>query len=278
MNRGDASPLLNADDLRAELNTRRIGRTILVLPEVDSTNSYVLDQLTPCRGEAADGTVVFAEHQTAGRGRLGRSWHSPRGASLMFTVLLCRREAWAAARLIMAAGVAVVEGIAEATEVEPVLRWPNDVYSRGRKLAGILVECRAAAAGLRATAIGIGVNCLQHVSHFLPELRATATSLDIEARHPVDRTAVARAALRRLDAWLGDAGGRGPAPELDADQELAAAWRRHSADLGSRVTLLADGRTFTGRILDISPIDGLLLQLDDGGRRLFDPATASRTP
>ncbi len=277
MSRGDASPLLNADALRDGLNTRRVGRTILMLPEVDSTNSYVLDRLASRQGEAADGTVVFAEHQTAGRGRLGRSWHSPRGASLMFTVLLCGREAWPAARLIMAAGVAVVEGIAEATEVEPVLRWPNDVYSRGRKLAGILVECRAAA-DLRTTAIGIGVNCLQHASHFPPELRATATSLDLEARHPVDRTAVARAALRRLDAWVGDAGGRGPAPELEADQGLAAAWRRHSADLGTRVTLLADGRTFTGRILDINPIDGLLLQLDDGGRRLFDPATTSRAP
>ncbi len=277
---GDSvSPLLKVEALQRGLQTRRVGRLIRVLPEVDSTNRFVLEELAEREGESADGAVVFAEHQTAGRGRLGRSWHSPRGASLLFTVLRCGVEAWPAARVIMAAGVAVVEGIAAATEVEPVLRWPNDVYSRGRKLAGILVEQRRIAAGRWATALGVGINCLQHAAHFPPELRSTATSLDLESRHAIDRVAVARAVLERLDMWLGRVEERlGGVDEGGLDEVLAATWRRHSADVGERVTLTADGRTFCGRILDVHPTDGLLLQLDDGGRRHFDPAATSRAP
>ena len=170
----------------------------------------------------------------------------------------------------MAGAVAVAAGIERTTMVEPVIRWPNDLYVCGKKLAGILVEVRRMTESLSAIAIGIGVNCLQHDRHFPPDLRGRATSLDLESSQPVDRPAVARAILRELDGLLDEQRGV-------SDDELAAAWRARSADLGTRVTLLAEGQTFTGRIADVHPQTGLLLQLDTGARREFDPAKTVRS-
>ncbi len=270
MSRPSGSHQLQAADLLEGLQTRRIGRHILVLPEVSSTNSYALETLADEVGTAADGHVVFAEYQTAGRGRLGRAWQSPRGAGLTFTVLLCEDGARTpGARLVMTTAVAVVAGIEEATDVAPVIRWPNDVYVEDRKLAGILLEVRTLKGAVRATAIGIGVNCLQHAAHFPPEIRDRATSLELQASQPVDRAAIAQAILRQLDARLADG-----CPI--SDDQLSADWRAHTADIGAHVTLRQEGHTFSGRILDVHPHAGLLLQLDTGARRQFDPQTTTR--
>jgi BirA family biotin operon repressor/biotin-[acetyl-CoA-carboxylase] ligase len=260
---------LDTAELAMDLGTRRVGRGITVLSEVGSTNDYAFEVLAAA-GPLADGYVVFAEHQTDGRGRLGRSWHSPRGAGLMFTVLLWEdRVPLPPSWVIMAAAVGVVRGIEQSTEVEPSVRWPNDIYVAEKKLAGILVESRAIARGARALALGIGVNCLQRAAHFPPEIRRRATSLDLESTHAVDRAAVARAILRNLDVYFAE-------PGAFSDDQLVATWREHSTDIGTRVTLLSEGVEFTGRIVDIHPTTGLLVQLDTGARRHFDPATTMR--
>ncbi len=264
------SHILDAAELLRNLKPRRVGRSITVLPEVNSTNAFVLDHLAPQLGQQADGHVVFAELQTAGRGRQGRSWCSPRGASLLFTVLLWEEEAdLQPARVVMNAALSVVEGIEEASEVEPGLRWPNDVYVGGKKLAGILVETRSFQPTLRAVALGIGVNCLQHAVHFAPELRDKATSLELECTHPVDRGVLAQAVLRALDRRFAQ-------PRAVGDDALVASWRDYSDDIGARVSLCTESRVFAGRIVDIHPSSGLVLQLDGGGCRCFDPLTTSR--
>ncbi len=261
---------LGATTLSRDLNTSRVGRRITVLRETKSTNDYALNMLADREKQAADGHVVFTEHQTAGHGRLGRSWHSPRGASLLFTLLLWEdKPVLTPARIVMAAALGVATGIENATDVEPVVRWPNDVYVRGKKLAGILVEVRPDQNGARTLAIGIGVNCLQHPGHFLPEIRDTATSLEIESAAPVSRIDVARKMLQALDSHFARS------EQLD-DDSLIAAWRDRSADIGTRVTLVKQGEQFTGQIVDVHPTSGLLLHLDTGARQHFDPATTSR--
>lgn len=285
--------MLSAETLGAELPTQRLGRRICVLPEVDSTNTFAFElaghpgqalsslskrkkvqvyERTP--GDAAnsdyDGLVVFAERQSSGRGRLGRAWHCPTGAGLMLTILL--REpvgATTPAAWMMLAGVAVVRGIIHATDVTPSLRWPNDVYAADRKLAGILVETRREGAGSELVAIGIGINCLQQPGHFPPDIRARATSLDLLSDDPIDRHAVARSVLEVLDAEL--------CMLMHRDENrLIEQWQSHSADIGARVELQCEGHTYRGRIIDVHPRDGVLVQLDDGGRRQFDPAVTTR--
>ncbi len=261
---------LSAEALHDGLTTERIGRTITVLDEVDSTNSYALDRLARDEGTAADGHVIIAEHQTAGRGRLGRSWQSPRGAGLTLTTLLWERpESFSTARLIMAAAVAVARAVEHTTDVVPTIRWPNDIYVKEKKLTGILVEARACANQPMPIAVGIGLNCLQHVGHFPPEIRESATSLEIESRGPIDRVAVARGLIGELDRCFSR---KRPL----SDDAIATEWRERSSDIGSRVTVRCDGKSYTGQILDINPHAGMLLQLDVGGRREFDLATITR--
>lgn len=267
---------LSVDSLADGLNTRRVGRRIIVLPQVDSTNTYALETEALSAGAQADGTVVFTEHQTAGRGRLGRSWHAPTGASLLMTALLWEDgDDRPSAYWCMAAAIAVVRGIEAATDLDPMIRWPNDVYIDGRKLAGILVEVRRAdSIGEQKTqgafvAIGIGVNCLQHAGHFPEDIRQQATSLEIASAHAVDRVAVAQAIMRALDEVSGASG-------LISDAQLASAWTERSGDIGTATTLVSGGQQFNGRIVDVHPQHGLVLQLETGARKHFDPATTSR--
>jgi BirA family biotin operon repressor/biotin-[acetyl-CoA-carboxylase] ligase len=269
MSAGPAGNLLDPAALAAGLEPRRVGREIRVLPEVDSTNRFVLEALAPARGPSSDGCVVFAEYQTAGRGSLGRAWRSPRGAGLTFTVLLWEPAGLAPMGFTLPSAVAVAEGIEDATDVQPGIRWPNDLYAGGRKLGGILIEARATAEDQFAVAVGIGLNCLQHAGHFPPEIRQTATSLELASAHPIDRVAVARAILRRLD----DHFSRPPRVPPGAWVE---GWRRRSEDIGEHIAVACDGRRFAGRIVEIGPQAGLVLQLDSGGRRCFDLATITR--
>jgi len=266
---------LTADAISGGLPIHRIGRRVLVFDELDSTNTHALEQLRQS-GREADGTVVFAEHQSAGRGRLGRKWQSPRGASLLMTALLVDDRARqtaprSASSLALLVAVAVAEAIRASTDVEAVIRWPNDLYVEDRKLAGILIETRDWTNGLLATAIGVGVNCLQQRAHFPPDLGRPATSLDIESAKPVDRVGVARAILSRLDCQLSANDSR-----LDANADVHEKWKQLSNDIGQRVTLVESGIEYTGRILDLDPLDGLLLQLDTGARKAFHPNTTTR--
>lgn len=256
---------------------RRVGRRVRVFDELESTNSYALEQLCEL-GTLADGTVIFAEHQTKGRGRLGRRWHSPRGASLLFTVLLVEPRDTTAprspARLNLIAAVSVAQAIRNITGVEAVIHWPNDLYVENKKLAGILIETREWPNGLLATAMGIGINCLQQPGHFPPDLTRPATSLEIESLKPIDRAAVARDILWRLDCRLVNFSDQPPNPIIHED--VYKIWKLLSNDIGQRVTVVESGIEYTGRILDLDPADGLLLQLDTGARRAFYAHSTTR--
>lgn len=264
------SHVLSADEIRRGLDTIRIGRQITVLAETDSTNTFALDLAESQGAGQSDGAVILAEYQTAGRGRLGRKWLCPRGAGLHMTVLLSMSPSkFLHGRLMMATAIAVLEGICDSTDVEPTIRWPNDLYVGERKLSGILIETRGCTKDSLIVAVGIGVNCLQHESHFPPELRGRATSLEMESRLPVDRTAVVRSILTRLDSWLAR-------PDAVDDNHLAQRWLEWTSDLNARVTLVQNGHRFTGRIVEVHPVSGLILRLDNGVCHHFEPSTTSR--
>ncbi|HSW46432.1 MAG TPA: biotin--[acetyl-CoA-carboxylase] ligase, partial [Phycisphaerae bacterium] len=218
-------PSITADELLAGWTPRRVGRRITVVAEAESTNTLAMQAAEP----DADGLAILADAQTAGRGRLGAIWLSPRGASVLCSIVLIepkrdavtsgaagasapgslgeggphplleeRTSAW----LTHVAAVAACDAIRQATDVTPAIKWPNDLRIAERKVGGILIETRAFDNRTRAWVVGIGINCLQHAGHFPPEIRESATSLELATHHPVDRTAVARELLRSLDRRL----------------------------------------------------------------------------
>lgn len=179
----------------------------------------------------------------------------------------------------LAAAVACCEAIARATGVRVQIKWPNDLVFEGRKLGGILVESRRggggpaprgprSAAAPAAYVVGLGINCLQHRRHFPMELRDRATSLDLIAAGPIDRCALARAVLAELDRWYADL-------SVWTGQELRRAWLNWAASLGGRIRLHHAGRLYTGHVIDLDPTASLVVQLEQGARRLFDAASTT---
>ncbi len=248
---------------------RRIGTCVLALDETDSTNTELLRRAAGL----PDGSVVVAEYQTRGRGRRGRHWLAPRGASILLSVMLKEAAGSPVARRATILGaLAACEAIEQATVCKPAVRWPNDVTIAGRKISGVLVETTPCDGG-QAVIIGIGINCLQQAGHFPPALTGRATSLEIESPLPIDRAAVTRALLARLDGRVVEL-----AQDAAAGQRLLKDWLARCEDLGTRVTLQHDRETLTGTVVDISDDGDLLLQLDQGGRRFFASSTTTRLP
>jgi BirA family biotin operon repressor/biotin-[acetyl-CoA-carboxylase] ligase len=277
---------LDPDLIRANLKTKRIGRSVLVYEQTASTN----DVAAQCaRGADSDGLVVFAEEQTAGRGRTGAAWLSRPGESLLFSFVLIDPKA-GNELLSLACAVGVAEAIGQVGGRQAGIKWPNDVMLDDRKVAGILVESsrvsqngsktarascsvprdpsderRATSDAVRVTTIvGIGVNCHQTRESFPEEIQATATSLDLAGGTTCQRVTVAKRVLTSLDHWI-------RAAERSKKQVIET-WSRLSTQLNQRIALSYNGKRFTGNCIGVDPENGLILQLDRGGIRMFDAA------
>lgn len=193
-----ASPdLLIPAEIQAGLGTGTIGTEVIFYDQADSTNARAYEL-----GEAgaADGTVVIADRQSAGRGRLGRRWISPPAVNL-YTSILLRPEILPrfAPQLTFISAVAVCRAIEEVGGLRPTVKWPNDVLLGGKKVAGLLNEMNAETESVHFVVLGIGVNLNMEAGQFPSDLRYPATSVAVEKKAPVSRLEFARALYRHLD-------------------------------------------------------------------------------
>jgi BirA family transcriptional regulator, biotin operon repressor / biotin---[acetyl-CoA-carboxylase] ligase len=224
--------------------------------EVDSTQRVARDL---ARAGAPAGTIVIAEAQTAGRGRLGRSWHSPSGVNLYLSAILRPPIAPALVpQLALVAGLAVAECVRAETGLAAAIKWPNDVLVQGRKVAGILTEMEAEMERVHHVVAGIGVNLNAARAAFPGELRARATSLRLAAGRPVDRAAFTGHLLAALEARYGSYLARGFSAMRDD-------WESYSCLTGRRVRVTAADGTTSGEVLGIDT-DGALRLRDREGR------------
>ncbi len=186
--------------LRQELKGTQFAENLKHFPVVDSTNMMALEA---AQTGAADGSVCFADEQTAGRGRNGHGWHSAVGDGLYVSVIVRPRMALSEALwLSLATGMAVQAAIVEVTGLRAEIRWPNDVLVGERKCCGVLVESAADGAGmLRHAVIGIGVNVNQQ--RFPADVEGLATSLRMETGRVWPRQSLLAALLRALDREIG---------------------------------------------------------------------------
>ena len=246
------SARLCPDQIEFELATTRIGRRVVVWSRVTSTNDLAARAAV---SRANDGLVVLAEEQSAGRGRRGRTWSAPPRDSILMSVLLFPPEPLADPAWLTALGaVAVAETVAEWTGHKPEIKWPNDVRVGGRKLAGVLVERGV------GSVLGIGINANTGLAEFPEELRSAATSLRALLDAPVDRSAVARDLIRRLDAWYISSLRDGPGV-------LSGPWRDRSEHLGRDVVVTTPEGPVAGKIIDLDLWDGLRLAAPEGSVR-----------
>jgi BirA family biotin operon repressor/biotin-[acetyl-CoA-carboxylase] ligase len=197
MSRAEMLERLAADQMQAALGSRVIGREIIVLDQTGSTNDAILQIITPYSKE---GLVLFAEHQTAGRGQRGNRWESAAGKGLWFSILLRPRIEINRSPLLTAwAAETISETIENEFSLKTTIKLPNDVQIEGRKVAGVLVEMRAHEKTRHSAIVGIGINVNQTLEDFPKELRSRAISLAIMLGRQVDRQTFAIALLRNLD-------------------------------------------------------------------------------
>ena len=192
-----AADRLSAAKLRAGLGHCAIGKEIIVLDETPSTNDVVLQLANE---GAREGLVVFAEHQTAGRGQRGNVWESSAGKGLLCSILLRPNVAvHDSARLVDWAIKGIASTVESACLSQATIKPPNDVYIDGRKVAGVLVEMRAQPRAPHLSVVGIGVNVNQMPTDFPEALRERAISLAIVLGGPLERNTLAIGLLRKLD-------------------------------------------------------------------------------
>jgi len=210
------------------------------------------------RDGAPEGTVVVAEEQTAGRGRLGRTWHSPAGCNVYCSLVL--RPALSplvVPQLALVLGLGSARAIRAASGLEARLKWPNDVLVGGRKVVGILTEMEAELERVELVLAGIGVNVNGTIEDFPAELRDKVTSLAVAAGRPIDRVAFMARLLDQLEATYRAFLAHGFAG-------LRSEWEEWSALGGRRVTVRTADGDRTGRVVGLDD-DGALRLTDDAG-------------
>ena len=197
MSQAESVNRLIAGELQAHFACATIGRQIIVLEQTASTNDAILQVAT---ANSNAGLVLFAEHQTAGRGQRGNRWESAAGKGLWFSILLQPKISISdSARLTTWAIEAIADIIRTEFSLKPAIKLPNDVQIHERKVAGVLVEMRAQQTAPHLAIVGIGINVNHSVEDFPPELQNRAISLAMALHRPVDRQQLAVAILRNLN-------------------------------------------------------------------------------
>lgn len=246
---------ISADSLQEGLRTKRFGRSIFFLHKISSTNDF--GKRLAAHG-AIEGTVVIAETQTSGRGRLGRKWFSPIGGLWFSVILKPSMGVTKAARLVFVAGLAVAETLNNAYGLRVETRWPNDVLVNGRKVCGILTETNITAEKVNFVVVGVGIN-----ANFIPEkalpatLRKTSTSLERELGHKVQLELLFRALLENIDDKYDLLVGKNYSSILEG-------WKKYAGFLGRQVEVSNETRRFSGLALDVDYEGALVLRLDTG--------------
>jgi BirA family biotin operon repressor/biotin-[acetyl-CoA-carboxylase] ligase len=238
-------------EVSAGLSTKFIGRKIFYFDSLASTMDKAWEL---GRQKAAEGTLVLAETQTRGRGRLGRQWASAKHKGIYLSLILRPKiSASEASLLTLLAAVSVCEAVAEEAGLRPQIKWPNDILLNQKKVGGILTELNAETDEVHFVVLGIGVN----VNNDSASLPSAATSLREEARCQISRLGLLQALLRRIEenyvAFLKQGSGT-----------LIRKWREHNLTLGRRVRIISHRQHLEGMAVDIDHDGGLLLRQDSG--------------
>ncbi len=252
-----APDLLTGVELTHGLRTKTIGQTVHAWQSVGSTNDKANEL---ARAGAPHGTVVIAEEQTAGRGRLGRHWHSPRGTGVYQSLIL--RPPFEPDR---APGLSIVAALALASAVEELvpdrvhIKWPNDLLIRGRKVAGVLTELTADSKTIEHVIVGIGFNLNQQTNDFPDHLREIATSVRREMKRKVARVPF----IQRFWTYFEREYSEYVARRLTRRRGRL---RRLSSLLGRDIVVRSGSTAQRGTVIDFAP-DGELI-LDNEGEHI----------
>ncbi|WP_257351786.1 biotin--[acetyl-CoA-carboxylase] ligase [Pseudalkalibacillus decolorationis] len=247
---------LHPGEIKNQLTTKKLGQNVHFEEQVTSTQEIA--HRIAMEG-APEGTIVIAEQQTTGRGRLGRPWHSPKGSGIWMSIILRPNiPPQQSPQLTLLAAVGVVQGIERSVGLNPQIKWPNDILIEGKKVVGILTELQAEADRINSVIIGIGINVNTPKDAFPKELETIATSLKAESSgNDIDRSELVRSILIEMEKLYDLYLDHGFTP-------IKLLWEGAAASLGKRVVVRTLSGEITGKAKGITE-EGILLVEDDFG-------------
>ncbi|PWW30333.1 BirA family biotin operon repressor/biotin-[acetyl-CoA-carboxylase] ligase [Cytobacillus oceanisediminis] len=244
------------DEIRLGLKTETLGRNIHHEESIDSTQKIA--HRLAYEG-SPEGTVVIAEEQLSGRGRMDRRWHSPKSTGVWMSVILRPNiPPPKAPQLTLITAVAVVQAIEELTGLTPQIKWPNDILMNGKKVTGILTELQADADRIISIIIGIGINVNQQLADYPDELKNIATSLSIEKGEKLSRADLIKILLGKLENLY----------KLYLDKgfyPIKLLWESYAVSIGKNLTARTITGSIYGKALGITD-DGVLMIEDSNGK------------
>jgi len=253
-----SSPALSIPSIQQKLKTRTFGRTMLLFPEIDSTNEEALRRADSALPE---GAAILAEGQMQGKGRLGRSWFTPAGVNLALSILLRPQESPPIGMISLLTALAAAEAIEALTGLLPRIKWPNDLllptpYGE-KKTGGILLEGRSLLDAARVIVVGAGINVNLRTGQLPAKVAEGATSLFQILHKEVDRNDLTAELLNRLEAWY-------TRLLLGEQEAVRSAWMKRCSTLGRRVRAFRSREAITGVAEGITPEGALILRADTG--------------
>ncbi len=242
------------EEIKSGLMTHILGQLVIFHQDVSSTQDAA--KMLASQG-AVEGTIIVAEVQTEGRGRIGRRWISlPEG--IYFSIILRPDiQPTEALKLPLIAGVAVAQAIKEVTNVDPKLKWPNDIFIADRKVGGILTEMSAEMDRLDWVIVGIGLNVNAPKDSFSDEIQEIATSLQIENGNPVSRVKLLQTLLSNLESLYDEF-------KKNGFESTRARWKDLSNTIGAEVAVYSGAELIEGQAVDIDSDGALVVQTKDG--------------
>lgn len=245
--------ILRQSDIKPGLKTTIIGKKMQFLSEVVSTNTLAMELAADGTPE---GTVVIAETQTGGKGRLGRKWISPKGNLYLSVVLRPNVPIHKAPLITLTGAVAVASAIRTTCGLDAGIKWPNDILISGKKVSGLLTEMSAEQDRIRHIVLGIGVDVNMEIGELPPEVRSLTTTLAAEAEVKINRNALLQQVLRDLERWY--------QKFLNNDADVLEEWKKLNVTVGNRITVSGAGEALGGLAQEVDRDGRLIVRLDDG--------------
>ena len=249
---------LSEQEIRPLLTGDIVGSNIAYFESLESTNTYAKKLAEQTFQE---GLVIIAEEQTAGRGRMGRSWISPKGKGIWMSILLKPdvrpRDA---SKLTLVAATAVCRGIESCCGLKPLIKWPNDIVMEGRKLCGILTEMGAEMDDIEYVVVGIGINANLEEADFDEAVRPIATSLRLLQGENILRKKLVAAILNEFNQLYH------PFRSSGSIGHMLEEYKGKSAVIGNTVRILGKNQDITAKAVDINPEGHLIIETSDGNQ------------
>ena len=255
------SDVLNSFEISEELKTKALGRNVVYLNRIDSTNNYAKKiALEGCE----EGTLVVADYQTCGRGRLGRDWNSPDKKGVWMSLVLRPGIPFAEVQIItLAASVAVVQALYDVAQIEAGIKWPNDIIINGKKVCGILVEMNMEIDRINFLVLGIGLNVNQEKDDFSQELLDKAVSLKMHVEETSDsqkilkRNELIAVILLKFEEIYDKV-------KSGTFEDIISEWKKYSVTLGKEVNITYKNEQYRGVAENIAKDGKLIVKCEDG--------------